>query len=51
MIIMASQITYPQFFVQPFVKGNIKENIEARVTGPFWWQFTGHRWIPLTKGQ
>ena len=25
MIIMASQITYPHFFVQPFVKGNIKE--------------------------
>ena len=20
-----------------------------RVTGPFWGEFTGHRWIPLTK--
>ena len=20
-----------------------------RVTGPLWWEFTGHRWIPLTK--
>ena len=20
-----------------------------RITGPFWWESTGHRWIPLTK--
>ena len=29
----------------------IKENIEAPRHWPLWGEFTGHRWIPLTKGQ
>ena len=45
--IMASNITCPQLFVQSFVK----ENIKNRVTGTLWEEFTGDRWIPLTKDQ
>ena len=26
-------------------------NIKVRITGPLWGEFTGHRRIPLTKGQ
>ena len=32
-----------------FVYINIKENIKTRVTGPFWRESTGDRWIPLRK--
>ena len=28
-----------------------KEISKIRITGPFWGESTGHRWIPLTKGQ
>ena len=28
-----------------------QRNIKVRVTGPLWWEFTGDRWIPSTKGQ
>ena len=31
-------------FMMTSSKGNI-----IRVTGPLWGEFTGHRWIPLTK--
>ena len=25
--------------------------LKVCITGPLWWDFTGHKWIPLTKGQ
>ena len=28
-----------------------QRNIKLRITGPLWREFTGHRWIPRTKGQ
>ena len=34
-----------------FVQTQIKENIKASRHWPFWGESTGHRWIPLTKGQ
>ena len=40
---MASQIT------QPFIHAQIKENIKALLHWPLWGEFTGDRWIPLTK--
>ena len=36
---------------QPFVQVQIKENINALRRWPLWGEFTGGRWIPLTKGQ
>ena len=36
---------------QPFIQAQIKENIEAPRHWPLWGEFTGHRWIPRTKGQ
>ena len=50
MTIIASQIACPQLFVQPFVYADVKD-VKARVTGPFWGEFTGVRWIFLTEGQ
>ena len=38
-------------FTQPFVQAQIKENIKAARHWPLWGEFTGHRWIPRTKGQ
>ena len=38
-------------FSQPFVQAHIKENIKASRHWPLWGDFTGDRWIPLTKGQ
>ena len=32
-------------------KAQIKENIKASRHLPLWGEFTGHRWIPCTKGQ
>ena len=32
-------------------KAQIKENIKAPRHWPLWGEFTGHRWIPRTKGQ
>ena len=46
MSVMASQL-----FTQPFVQAQIKENIKAPRHWPLWGEFTGHRWIPHTKGQ
>ena len=40
-----------RWFAQPFVQVQIKENIKAPRHRPFWRDFTGDRWIPLTKGQ
>ena len=39
-------------FLFPFVQAQIKKNpAKLRVTGLFLGESTGHRWIPLTKGQ
>ena len=38
-------------FTPPFVQAQIKENINAPRHWPLWGEFTGHRWIPCTKGQ
>ena len=43
---MASQITCVLI-----VQAQIKENINAPRHLPLWGEFTGDRWIPLTKGQ
>ena len=48
---MASQITGVSMFAQLFVQAQIKENFEAPRHWPLWGEFTGHRWIPLTRGQ
>ena len=40
-----------RLFAQPFVRAQIKENIKALRHWPLWWESTGNRWIPLTKGQ
>ena len=34
-----------------FVQAQVRENIKALRHWPFWGEFTGDRWIPLTKGQ
>ena len=47
----ASQITGFRLFAQPFVQGQIKENIKAPRHWPLWGEFTGDWWIPLTKDQ
>ena len=51
MSMMASQMTGYQFFTQPFVQAQMKENIKALRHWPLWGEFTGDRWIPRTKGQ
>ena len=38
-------------FTQPFIQVQINENIKAPRYWPLWGEFTGHRWIPRTKGQ
>ena len=38
-----------QRFAQPFVQAQMKENINAARYWPLWREFTGDRWIPLTK--
>ena len=38
-------------FIQPFVQAWIKENIKAPRHCPLWEEFTGDRWIHLTKSQ
>ena len=38
-------------FIQPFIRAQIKENIKAPRHWPLCGEFTGHRWIPRTKGQ
>ena len=43
---MESQITGARVFTQPFVQGQIKENIKALRHWPSWEEFTGDRWIP-----
>ena len=48
---MAAQITSLIIFTQPFIQAQINENIKAPRHWPLWGEFTGHRWIPRTKGQ
>ena len=48
---MASQTTAFGVFTRPFVQAQIKENIKAPRHWLLWGEFTGHRWIPRTKGQ
>ena len=40
-----------QFFAQPFVQAQIKENIKALCHRLSWGESSCDRWIPLTKGQ
>ena len=38
-------------FVEQFIQADIKESSKVLITGPLCGESTGHRWIPLTKGQ
>ena len=38
-------------FAQLLAQAQIKENIKAPRYWPLWGEFTGHRWIPRTRGQ
>ena len=40
-----------QLLLQPFVQGQIKENVKALHHWPLWGESTGDQWIFLTKGQ
>ena len=40
-----------RWFTQAFIQAQIKENRKALRHWPLWWGFTGHWWIPRTKGQ
>ena len=48
---MACPITSLTIFSEPFIQAQIKQNIKAPSRWPLWGEFTGDRWIPLTKGQ
>ena len=48
---MASQITGFSVVRSTVYAGADKRNIKAPRHWPFWGEFTGGRWIPLTKGQ
>ena len=39
------------FFTQPFIQAQIKENMKAPRHWTLWGEFTDHRWIPRTTGQ
>ena len=47
---MASQITASRLFTEPFIQAQIK-NSKALRHWPLWGEFTGGRWVPLTKCQ
>ena len=38
-------------FAQSIVQSHVKENVKAPRHSPLWWESTGDRWIPLTKGK
>ena len=38
-------------FTQTFIQAQIKKNTKAPRHWALWGEFTGHRWIPRTKGQ
>ena len=40
-----------RLFTQASIQAQIKESIKAPRDWPLWGEFTGHRWIPRTKGQ
>ena len=48
---MAIKSSASRLLTQPLVQAKIKENIKAPRHWPLWWEFTGDRWIPRTKGQ
>ena len=48
---VGSQITGVWLCVQPFVKTQIKENIQAPRHWPLWGESTSDRWNPRTKGR
>ena len=39
------------WFTELFIQAQMKENIKAPRHWPLWGEFTGDRWIPLTKDQ
>ena len=47
---MASQITGVSIVYSSPYSAQIKENIKAPRHWPLWEEFTGDRWVPLTKG-
>ena len=51
MCIKASQVTGP--IIQKVIQSTNKNTLpsQLRIIGPLWWESTGHRWIPTTKGQ
>ena len=51
MSMMASQITSLTIVYSVVVQAQIKEDIKAPRQWPLCGEFTGHRWIPRTKGQ
>ena len=50
MTTMASQITGLTIVYPSVYSRQIKENIKAPRHWPLWGEFTGHQWIPRTKG-
>ena len=48
---MVSQITSLTIVYSTGYSAQIKENIKAPRHWSLWGEFTGHRWIPRTKGQ
>ena len=40
-----------RLLTQPFIQGQMKENIKAPRHWPLFGEFTGDRWIPRTNGQ
>ena len=48
---MASQMAAARLFTQPFIHAHKKEYINDPRHWPVRKEFTGHWWIPLTKGQ
>ena len=40
-----------RLFTQPFIQAQIKGNLKTLHHWPLLGEFTGHRWIPCTKGQ
>ena len=48
---MVSQITSLMIVYSTVNQALIEENIKAPCHWPLWGEFTGDRWIPLTKGQ
>ena len=48
---MASKTPASPLFTQPFIQGQMKENIKASRHWPLGGEFAGDQWIPRTKSQ